>query len=319
MRKPIALTVSRPTTDALLDALAALLLGCFGAWLFMHIHVPAETSKLHEPTFQHILAGEGPAPDQYRLLQNHLIGLLYRVMDLYHSVFWFTTASLGGAIFLLFRHAYPNMPRRLKHYLAIALALVYPVVMYNGPRGDTAFILLLALGLCIAIDREQKPLFVVLLILMAFTRADVALFAALFALLWKPQWFGVVLWALMVALPVGIQGTLQFFVFPGARYYCNVVMLEENLRLERFAGTPAFMLAGALLILFRTSIFDFTRWLFALSRRGKLLVVLFASYSAAILVVAIAAETRLFLPLAPFVLLLSEAYRHSKAEDILPR
>ena len=300
-------------TQIATDALASLLLGCLGAWLFMHIHLPPETLKIHEPGFLDILAGKGAAPDQYRLLQNHLIGLLYRVTDLYHAVFWFTAVSLAGAILLLVDYTYTGISRAAKRYLSIALALIYPVLMYNGPRGDTAFILLLALGLAMAIEREEQPPFLILIALMAFTRADVALFAALFAVLWKPAWFGHVHWILVVTLPLAVQSALQFIVFPEARYYCDVVMLQENLKLDRFAATPAFLLAGALLCMFHRSVIDFCRWLYHLGLRGKLLMLIFASYVVAILVVAIAAETRLFLPLVPFLLLLVQASRTDPA------
>jgi len=293
----------------LLDIPSALLLGFLGAWLFMHIHLPRTALSPHETSFLNILAGTGPAPDQYRLLQNHLIGLLYRVMhhDLYRSVFLFTAASLASTIYLLLQKAYPDISRNTKQSLSIVLALMYPVVMYNGPRGDTAFILLLALGLAIAIDRSARLVFVSLLTLMAFTRADLALFAALFALLWKPAWFSSVRWVFVVALPLTIQGALQFIVFPEASYYCDVVMFKENLRIERVSATPAFILIAALLCLFNRRVIDFCRWLNALGLRGKLLILLFFGYGFVIFVIAVATEIRLFLPLAPFVLLLAQA------------
>ncbi len=203
----------------LLTALGAALLGWLGAWLLMNIHLPAELLKVYEPGFLSSLAGEGAAPDQYRVLQRLFIGLIYQAAGFYYALFWFTAASLAAAIFFFIEHTYPGIPRSTKQTLAIALTLLYPVLMYNGPCGDTAFILLLALGTAAAIEREDKPLFLIMLGLMAFTRADIALFSALFALLWKPGWFSPLWTALVVTLPIVVQATLQFVIFPEARYY----------------------------------------------------------------------------------------------------
>jgi hypothetical protein len=292
----------------LANVLGAMLLGYLGAWLLMSIHLPPETLKIHEPGVILFLDGKGAAPDQYRLLQNHLSGLLYRVVGIYHSTFWFTAVSLAAAIFVLVEKAYPSIPQFVKKYLSIALTLLYPVLMYNGPRGDTAFILLLALGLTIAIEREDKLLFVGTLILMAFTRADIALFSALFAVLWKPIWFNPVFYGFIVALPIAVQGILQFIVFPDAHYYCDVVMIKQNMNFDRYVTTPAFLLFGALMCLYLRGIISFGDWLYRLGVRGKILILLFSAYLFAMFVVAIVAETRLFLPLAPFILLLVQEF-----------
>ena len=290
------------------ELIAAILLGYMAAWLMMHIHLPPDVIKIHEPSFLQILQGMGPAPDQYRLLQNHLMGLLFRSMDLYHTVFHFTAWTLTAAIFLFLNAGYAEIPEHLKRYGVAILALLYPVLMYNGPRGDSAFILLLSLGLVLAIEIKLLKLFFPMLIMMAFTRADIALFAAAFALLWDRNCMRPAGWVAVFLIPLAIQATLQFIVFPNASYYSKVIMVTENTKLMTMAATPGLLFVAATLLLVGRSVPAFFRWLFSSGYRGKFFILLFFGYVTSLATVAIVAETRLFLPLLPFLLLLIQSF-----------
>lgn len=296
------------------DLIGSLFLGYLGAWLVMHIHLPPDFVKVHESVFIQILQGTGPAPDQYRLLQNHLIGLLYRHFDLYQAVQYFTTLSLAFTIYIFLNMGFDKIPQKFKRFGVAILALIYPLLMYNGPRGDTAFILLLSLGLSITLEYKKRISFVLLLILMTFTRVDVALFSVLFAFLWNRSFFRSYIWLVMGIFTISIQAWLKFIVFPDAAYYANVIMLQENSKLN-LLSTPAFVFMLAILFLTKSSFVAFTKWLWSEHSNGKLFVILFLSYISVLIVVALVAETRLFLPLAPYLLLLIQSFyfaRHSR-------
>ncbi len=86
-------------------------------------------------------------------------------------------------------------------------------------------------------------------------------------------------------------------------------MINENAKLYRLATTPALLIFGARIFIYPARIFSFSRRLYRRSVHGKLLILLFFGYVTSIFVVAIAAEMRLLLPLAPFVLLLVQEFR----------
>lgn len=290
------------------ELIGSLLLGYVGAWLLMKTHLTPETLELHRPNFLKILEGTGPAPDQYRVLQNHLIGLLYRRLDFYWSVKAFTALSLAATIFLFLNAGFPRISATLKRHWCLILVLIYPVVMYPASRGDTAFILLLCLALVIALEARNQRAFVVLLTLLSLARADLALFAAIFAMIWDTSLLPRAMWAGLAAIPVSIQFAMKYVIFPDAEYYVDVVMLNENLKFNILLATPMFALVAGLIFINYRAVARFVSWQLSRTAREKLLMGSIGAYAIAVSVVAIVAETRLFLPLAPFMLLMVQDY-----------
>lgn len=293
------------------SALASLCLGYVGAWLLMHMHLPPEVLQLHEPNFIRILEGVGAAPDQYRLLQNHLMGVLYIFLDFYWTVASFTALSLAGAIYLFLTTGFPTITRRQKQCLVVILTLLYSVVMYPASRGDTAFILLLSLGLAISIDTNRKAAFVAILAFMTLTRGDLALFAVLFAFLWNPAIWSRSAWLLLLMMPLAIQVVLQFVVFPEAEYYVEVIVGLQNIKLNTIASTPVFVFAVGVLVLYGSEVRLFLQWWVRQPLRDIGVLALFGGYGVSVFTVALVEETRLFLPLAPFLLLMIQRYHQT--------
>lgn len=289
-------------------AIASLCLGYVGAWLLMHMHLPPDVLSLHEPNFIRILRGVGAAPDQYRLLQSHLMGVLYSFLDIYWTVATFTALSLAGVIYLFLTTGFPTIAQRHKQCMVVVLTLLYSVVMYPASRGDTAFILLLSLGLAISIGANRKVAFVSLLVLMTLTRGDLALLVALFALLWQPHAWSRSAWLLLLMVPLVGQAVLQFFIFPEAKYYVEVIVVRRNFELKTVASTPVFAFAGGLLVLFLPEMRRFFMWWVRRPLREVGVLALFGAYVVSLVTVALVEETRLFLPLAPFLLLVIERH-----------
>lgn len=289
-------------------AIPSLCFGYVGAWLLMHMHLPPDVLILHEPNFIRFLKGAGDAPDQYRLLQNHLMGVLYVFFDFYWTVATFTALSLAGVIYLFLTTGFPSIAPHQKQCLVVVLTLLYSVVMYPASRGDTAFILLLGLGLAVSIEANRKHVFVALLALMTITRGDLALFVVLFAFLWKPHTWSRGTWLALLMMPLGVQAVLQFLVFPDAKYYVEVIVVRRNFQLKTIASTSVFVLAAAVLLLFAPAVGRFFKWWMGQSPREIGVLALFGGYVGCLFTVALVEETRLFLALAPFVLLVIERY-----------
>lgn len=294
------------------NIIASLLLGYFGALLVMRIHLPPEVIAQHEPSFILFLNGKGPAPDQYRLIQNHLIGLLYHFIGFYNAILFFTALSLSVSIFAMVHCGFSKIAVNKRILLAIILSLLYPVLMYNGPRGDTAFIFLLSIALALSLTNNKSPVFFFIIISMAFTRADLAFFAVLFSLFYKPNFVNKKLWVFLLSIPLFVQYMLKYIIFPHASYYCDVVMVTENIKLERLLNTPMFYLISAVVLYYFKSISGFVAWLYKYRSNGKFIVLLFTGYVCVLFTVAIITEARLMLPLLPYALLLIEDYQDSK-------
>lgn len=280
----------------------------------MHMHLTPEVLRLHEPNFVQILEGVGAAPDQYRLLQNHLMGVLYIFLDFHWTVASFTALSLAGTVYLFLTTGFPTTTQREKQCLAVVLTLLYSVVMYPASRGDTAFILLLSLGLAISIEANRKSAFVALLGLMTLTRGDLALFVVFFAFLWKQDTWSRRAWILLLMMPLVVQAVLQFAIFPEARYYVEVIVAWRNFELNTIASTPVFVFAAGVFLLFVPEVRDFLQWWVRRPLRDIGILVLFGGYAVSVFTVALVEETRLFLPLAPFVLLVIQRYRQTRGD-----
>lgn len=289
-------------------AIVSLCLGYVGSWLLMHMHLPPNVLRMHEPNFIQILKGVGAAPDQYRLLQNHLMGLLYTYLDFYWTIATFTALSLAGVIYLFLTTGFPTIALHQKQCLVVVLTLLYPVFMYPASRGDTAFILLLSLGLAVSIEANRGLTFVALLALMALTRGDLALFVVLFAFLWNPHTWTRGAWLLLLMMPLIVQAALQFLIFPEAKYYVEVIVVRRNFELKTVASTPMFAFAAGVLLLFVPEVLRFFNWWIRRPLQEIAVLVLFGGYVVSLFTVALVEETRLFVPLAPFVLLVVERY-----------
>lgn len=253
------------------------------------------------------LQGIGPAPDQYRILQIFLIGLPYRFLNLYHSIWVFSLVTLTLSNLLILRCGWLAFNRNTKVLLALILSVIYPLAMYTGPRWDTAFIFGLAILLVECRRRCWDYGFWLVLAMLAFARSDIALFYALLIAISNIRPKQKIYTIASIALPLGIQLALQFLIFPTAHYAVDVVMVKENLNSARINMVPLPFFAMAAFALWRDRVGDFCRWLWR-SPNGSWIYLLFTLYIVMLFTVAIWSELRLLIHLMPAVILLASQY-----------
>jgi hypothetical protein len=254
-----------------------------------------------------IIAGEGRAPDQFRILPYLLLGLIREFSSSIGVEGWkipillFETLSLfAAACFLrpLFRS------RKEADAGILLLLLVYPFLMFDGVRSIAAFILfqssmMLTLFHCGWNGLTRKLGFVVALVLFSLTRADIALLVGLVCAICM----GLRVWeiVLLVSIPVITQLILSNVVFPEAEYYSALIMLAENLTFNYLLNNPLSYLLAGLLLLRTEAIKEFLR---GQDKSGLIICCLMLAYFVTVLVIGRPNEYRLFLPFLPILLLL---------------
>lgn len=254
--------------------------------------------------YDKIFAFEGQAPDQYRILP--LLGIKSLIqlggLSFNYAVLLFN----AGISFLLFELLWmlsPGKEPRKKYLLSFFYALVYTYLQYTGWRPDTQGLVLLCALLSVWVwkwgNKDGSWMITCLLLaLLAFSRAEIALIFALFI-----AWTYTKNWAirvLFVAIPVAVQLLLQVVIFSEALYYTKALMITDNLSLYYFLRNPAtYALIAAVLIWFPEIKNEAKR----LWKDYPLFILLCIGYLALVFVVGRINEYRLYLPFVPLYML----------------
>ncbi len=260
------------------------------------------------PILDAILHFEGRAPDQYRILPYLLMRVLSDALSLVPGntyglrlpIILFDAGFLLLSAIML-RKAFGSA---VGLSLIGGLFLIYPYLMFDGYRPDSSFMLFMSTLTfhCLRKAGEGGPrntlLFVLTLLLLSFSRADVALLYAVAGLgILAGQ--SVLLRVTCLALPVLVQLLLSRVIFPEAVYFSDVVMLQENFTRGLLLLSPLSCLVLAVMLAWFAPIRD------ALAQAARTQPwVLFAmvGYTLTLFVIAMPNEYRLFLPLLPLVL-----------------
>jgi hypothetical protein len=300
--------------------LGLLLAAAFSAWASYRIHVlPIEDMAL--PILAQIVDLQGRAPDQYRVLPYLLIGALHFLQEFFagapstlrYPVLVFDCVSLFAASTMLRR----LLPANSALHFSLALLLLYPYLMFDGYRPISAFILFLSVLAVLSMkelgsaNTASAWRYLLLVLLLSASRADVALMIAAAGLgLARP---GVLVSITSLAIPLLMQGLLQWLIFPEAEYFSAVVMVQDNLSGRfLFASPLTWLLAGlALLYLQQIRTISCFAW-----RCYRVTAVVVLGYVLTLFIVARPNEYRLFLPMLPVILLLQQ-HLH-RQNDALP-
>ena len=267
--------------------------------------------------YEKIFAFHGEAPDQYRILP--LLGIK-TIMSMgglafNHAVLLFNLVC-SFLLFELFWQLLSGVSRQKKYLFNFLYALIFIYLQYTGWRPDTQGLVLICASLCWWVKgygREKMAWVLTALLLgfLALARAEIALIFAIY-LAWyeSKNWLHRAVW---VAIPIGIQLALQFWIFADAEYYTKPIMLKDNLSLYYFLRNPAsYAIAAAVLIRFPQLKKEISR----LWNEVPLLLLLALAYLALILVVGRINEYRLYLPFVPLYMLSLHRGRRENGEKI---
>lgn len=254
-RKPISLS------------LAFFFAALFSSWAAYRIHILA-IEEFALPILDAVLNFEGRAPDQYRLIPYAVLRLIAQgietifapVSGLRIPLLVFDTTCLFLSAFAL-RRLFPMLEKTAFFW---GFFLIYPFLIFDGYRPISAFILLACLFVLRALLRaraQQKGGIVLVIfsvIILAFTRADVAFLYAVSALALVS--LSLPLQILLLCIPVAAQATLSFVLFPDAEYFSEVFMLTRNFTSPLILLSPLTSLVVALGIAYRHEMAQLTRF-----------------------------------------------------------
>ena len=255
-----------------------------------------------------IIDGTGRAPDQYRILPYKILSFIRTLMSPWVGLQWkypvliFESLSLFGAVYFL-RGLSANY--RKNHIFLTMLLLIYPYLMFDGVRSTASFILLLSSATVFLFNHatpsvSMKVGFYSTLILFSFTRADIALLIGLVC----SVYMSFVLWEkfIVVGIPIIVQLLLSNTIYPGAKYYSELIMVTDNLSLLYFINNPTTYLLAALAIFYWERIRELVTHLHA---ENRFVLIIIAGYILTVFVIGRPNEYRLFLPLLPVILLIA--------------
>lgn len=301
--------------------LLAILIGAvFSCWASYRIHIlPIEETAF--PILEAIINLQGRAPDQYRVLPYFIIRVINDLwtmlpienVGLRAPILIFDTISLFLAALLL-RLMFPRLVSQSFIWL---LFLIYPMLMFDGYRPISAFILLVSLCCLRGIQRAHDPgstqflSFYCAILLLSFTRADIALlYAILYLASVRPPVANSVLTLLT---PPIAQCFLMWIIFPEAQYFSAVIMLQENLRGTFIISSPLSYLVVAVVIYNWQGVRHYCH---TFVRKQPVIATALCAYILTLLIVARPNEYRLFLPLLPIVLWQLERQRDERAYSL---
>lgn len=287
----------------------------FAAWASYRIHVlPIEADALS--ILGAVVNLEGRAPDQYRILPYLIIAGLTKVLDLFQTqaptlriaVLVFYSVFLWlSSLFLL-----GTFRRSINHNFLWIIFLIYPFLMFDGYRPISSFILFLSVCTVALMqnalqgNRYAYIGFICLIVLLSFSRADVAFVFALASIGCIRN--GLAGKLSILAIPVAVQLLLSNVIFSDAEYFSNVVMLWINLSGEFLIRSPLLYLSLGLVIVYRKQLLAVLMYGF---HHRKFALLALCGYIATLMVIAMPNEFRLFLPLLPLYLWLLEESRQS--------
>lgn len=310
-------SLAGPSHSRGLILIATLLGAVFSCWASYRMHILA-IEEFALPILDAVINLQGRAPDQYRIVPYLIISAIdslaamlpMNTHGLRVPILVFDTLSLFLCALLL----RAKFPRAVSQNFVWLLFLIYPFMMFDGYRPISAFILLIAI-LCISAimwvrqnANASSPWPLVAILVLSFTRADVALLYAVIYLGATKAPIALRITALIT--PLAAQFLLTRVLFPEAEYFSAIVMLQENLRGAFLLGSPLTYLAIALLLYYWQTIAAFTKQLF---KELPIVGLAIAGYLLLLLVIAMPNEYRLFLPLLPIVLWRIEESRYNLA------
>tara|TARA_B110000444_G_C18572254_1_gene469934 strand:- start:232 stop:606 length:375 start_codon:yes stop_codon:yes gene_type:complete len=113
-----------------------------------------------------------------------------------------------------------------------------------------------------------------------------------------------VLWEkfIVVGIPIIVQLLLSNTIYPGAKYYSELIMVTDNLSLLYFINNPTTYLLAALAIFYWERIRELVTHLHA---ENRFVLIIIAGYILTVFVIGRPNEYRLFLPLLPVILLIA--------------
>ena len=300
--------------------LGLLLASLFAAWGSYLIHViPIEEPSL--PILEALIDFSGRAPDQYRVIPYVLIGAIRDVINLLPGVDVALRypVLIFDSIFLFL-----SVTAIKKHFGDVTgqgtvwfLLLVYPFLMFDGYRPTAAFILFLSIYLVVLMQKigagENRAWlsFAVLILVMSFTRADVAFLFAVAAM--GQANASIAIKAGIAIIPLAIQFLLSAVIFSEAEYFSQLIMITDNLSLRFLMSAPLTYLLIGLLVMHWSEVIGFVR---QAAQSHKFVFSAMVGYVFTLFIIARPNEYRLFLPFLPLVLwLLKELENVDTASD----
>jgi hypothetical protein len=292
---------------------AHFLLACFLANAANKFFVADLDIEAIQGAYAKIFAGQGDAPDQYRILPLLPLSALCSWLPfntavlLYNVVFGFLTLELLWAIV-------PGVAEGRKYALSILFAGAYIYCQYTGWRPDTMGMVFLAsmsawAALRLPASAWRDGLLLLLVVALSFSRADMALALAVILSAYFLRTLPVRI--ALPLLPLGIQALLQWGIFPDARYYTKPVMIWDNLSGYYLVRNPATYLILAVLLIYRLPLLQFARFLWKLY---PIVCLVLIGYLGLVLVVGRVNEYRLYLPFLPFIWAYWNQFRHHEKE-----
>lgn len=257
-------------------------------------------SELANGFYARIFQFAGEAPDQYRILPLIPLKWLCDWLAFNHAVLVYN-AVLGMAVLELLWLLSKHLKVQWRWGIGFGMAVAYIFFQYTGWRPDTMGLLLLC---CCAAYLLQMPLrdatlrlllYGASIVLLSFSRADIALIYALYATFYRNGSY-----AIWIPLPIVVQLLLQNVFFPEAQYYTKTIMLLDNLKLHYIIQHPATYLIMATALAFWRPIVGFVR---VTIQKNYYFYLLIAGYLLLVLVIGRLNEYRLYLPFLPLLLL----------------
>ncbi|MFP6827418.1 MAG: hypothetical protein VB977_15085, partial [Pseudohongiellaceae bacterium] len=147
--------------------------------------------------------------------------------------------------------------------------------------------------------------FALLIFLMSFTRADVAILFAVSALGLANA--SMLLKICVAIVPLVVQVLLSTMIFSDAEYFSQLVMISDNLSLRFLASSPLTYFLIALLVGYWPSIINFIK---QAAKTHVFVLVAMCGYVVTLFVIARLNEYRLFLPFLPLVLWLIDEQKN---------
>jgi len=293
--------------------LGLLLAAIFSAWASYLIHViPIEEPSL--PILEALIDFSGRAPDQYRVVPYILIGVIRDAVNLLpgidvelrYPMLIFDSLFLFLSVLALRKHFSDVGGQGITWYLL----LVYPFLMFDSYRPTASFVLFLAIQIVVFMHNANAgrknawPVLTGLIVLMSFTRADVAFLFAVSALGLGNA--STVVKAAIAVIPLVVQLLLGKVIFAEAEYFSQLIMLSDNLSLRFLMSSPLTYLLLGLLMFYWNSVFSFVK---RTVQSHTLVFLAMAGYVLTLLVIARPNEYRLFLPFLPLILWLLREHR----------
>lgn len=267
---------------------------------FFILNLEAEAA---DPFYQRIIEFRGEAPDQYRILPLLGLKLLRLQFPFHHSVMILN----GVTAFVVLECLWVLLGSRSwqqKTTFNLLFCTLFIYTQYTGWRPDTMALLALCCVLVVWMKEGKagglrEGGFLLGLVALSFSRADVALaYAVFFGAVSLGNW---PLRLLAFVIPIGIQALLQLVLFPDAPYYTHFFMLKDNLSGYYLVMNPATWLLAALLVARGGEIISFIK---ESIRKNPYFYLVFTMYAALVLVTGRLNEYRLYLPFVPLFLLL---------------